>query len=290
MADGIVTGFDGSARSGAAVDWAAAEAARRGVPLRVVHAWPWLGQADGDGPAAAPRRGALRELDGVADRLRSAHPGLDVVTEAVADDPADALLARAAGHRLVVLGSRGLGGFAGLLVGSVGLAVAARSTTPVVLVRDGAPANGADGADEGADRPEVVVGVAGGSSAAVLEFAFAEAELRGARVRAVHGWEAVPFWTAAGWVPPQEDVELRGAGIRDGLLQVLAPLRAAHPGVEAVVETRTGGAAPALVAASARADLVVVGRREHRLGTRLGAVAHAAVHHCTAPVAVVPHG
>ncbi|MFC8716971.1 universal stress protein, partial [Kitasatospora sp. NPDC057198] len=203
MADGIVTGFDGSARSGAAVDWAAAEAARQGVPLRVVHALPWFGPADGDGLAAAPRRGALRELDGIADRLRGAHPGLDVVTEAVGDDPADALLARAADHRLVVLGSRGLGGFAGLLVGSVGLAVAARSTTPVVLVRDGAsaasdasaaPAAPADGAD-GAGRPEIVVGVAGGTSAAVLEFAFAEAELRGARVRAVHGWEAVPFWT-----------------------------------------------------------------------------------------------
>ncbi|MGW4806199.1 universal stress protein [Kitasatospora sp. NPDC004272] len=286
MADGIVTGFDGSARSGAAVDWAAAEAARRGVPLRVVHAWPWLGSADGDGPAAAPRRGALRELDGTADRLRGVHPGLEVVTEAVADDPADALLARAADHGLVVLGSRGLGGFAGLLVGSVGLAVAARSATPVVLVREGASAEGA----EGADRPEIVVGVAGGPSAAVLEFAFAEAELRGARVRAVHGWEAVPFWTAAGWMPPREDVELRGAEIRDELAEVLEPVRSAHPGVEAVIETRTGGAANALVAASARADLVVVGRREHRLGTRLGTVAHAAVHHCTAPVAVVPHG
>ncbi|GLW74122.1 stress-inducible protein [Kitasatospora phosalacinea] len=285
MTHGIVTGFDGSARSEAAVGWAAAEATLRGVPLRIVHAWPWLGSARSDGPAAAPHQGALRELDEVTERLRGVHPGLDVVTEAVADDPVDALLARAAEHRLVVLGSRGLGGFAGLLVGSVGLAVAARSTTPVVLVRDGAPAVPADGAD----RPEVVAGVAGGSSAAVLEFAFAEAERRGGRVRAVHGWEAVPFWTAAGWVPPQEDVELRGAEIRDGLLKVLAPLRAAHPGVEAVVETRTGGAAPALVAASARADLVVVGRREHRLGTRLGAVAHAAVHHCTAPVAVVPH-
>ncbi|MFF0393010.1 universal stress protein [Kitasatospora sp. NPDC004615] len=285
MAHGIVTGFDGSARSETAVGWAAAEAARQGEPLRIVHAWPWLGSAWSDGPAAAPHRGALLKLEEVADRLRGVHPALDVVTEAVADDPADALLARAAEHRLVVLGSRGLGGFAGLVVGSVGLAVAARSTTPVVLVRDGAPAAPADAAD----RPEIVVGVGGESSAAVLEFAFAEAERRGARVRAVHGWEAVPFWTAAGWMPPQEDVELRGAELMDVLAKALAPVRAAHPGVEAVAETRTGGAAHALVAASAQADLVVVGRRQHRLGTRLGAVAHAAIHHCTAPVAVVPH-
>ncbi|QKW23537.1 universal stress protein [Kitasatospora sp. NA04385] len=286
MAHAIVTGFDGSARSEAAVGWAAAEAALRGVPLRVVHAWPWLGTARADRPAAvAPRHSALPELDELAERLRQVHPGLDVVTEAVADDPADALLARATDHRLVVLGSRGLGGFAGLLVGSVGLAVAARSAVPVVLVRDGAPAAPADGGR----RPEVVVGVAGESAPAVLEFAFAEAERRGARVRAVHGWEAVPFWTAAGWVPPQEDVELRGAELRDELVKALVPVRSAHPGVEAVAETRTGGAGHALVAASADADLVVVGRRAHRLGPRLGAVAHAAIHHCAAPVAVVPH-
>ncbi|WP_033215539.1 universal stress protein [Kitasatospora phosalacinea] len=285
MAHGIVTGFDGSARSEAAVGWAAAEAAQRGEPLRIVHAWPWLGSARTDRPAAAPRHSALPELDEAADRLRDVHPSLDVVTEAVADDPVDALLARAADHRLVVLGSRGLGGFAGLLVGSVGLAVAARSTTPVVLVRDAAPAASGDGTG----RPEIVVGVAGESSAAVLEFAFAEAERRGARVRAVHGWEMVPFWTAAGWVPPQEDVELRGAEVGDALAKALAAVRAAHPDVESVAETRTGGAANALVAASVHADLVVVGRREHRLGTRLGAVAHAAIHHCTAPVAVVPH-
>ncbi|MFJ5228421.1 universal stress protein [Kitasatospora sp. NPDC088391] len=281
MAHGIVTGFDGSAQSEAAVGWAAAEAALRGVPLRIVHAWPWLGAALDDGPAAAPHRGALHESAEVAERLREAHPGLEVVTEALAADPVDALLAAAPEHRLVVLGSRGLGGFAGLLVGSVGLAVAARSTTPVVLVRDTAPAP--------AGSPEIVVGVADESSAAVLEFACAEAERRGARVRAVHGWELIPFWTAAGWMPPQADSALREADVRAALEKAVAPARAAHPGVDLVTETRIGGAAHALVGAAAHADLVVVGRREHRPAPRLGPVAHAAVHHCTAPVVVVPH-
>ncbi|WP_030270349.1 universal stress protein [Streptomyces sp. NRRL B-24484] len=288
----VLTGADGSPRSRAAVHWAAEEAVRRGAGLRIVHA---LGRPDAeyahDSLAAELRPAALRALAGTAEEVRRARPGLTVETAAVDEDPVDALLTAAAGEELLVLGSRGIGGFTGLLVGSVGLAVAARVDVPVVLVRADAPTGPQDGGRRA--RGEIVVGVDGRHGPdAVLDFAFAEAARRGARVRAVHGWDLVPAWTAAGWVPPQVDVAVQEATEQAVLAKALAGARAAHPDIAVVAETRVGGAAHAVVAASARADLVVVGRRErdhHPLGVRLGPVAHAVLHHSAAPVAVVPH-
>ncbi|MET8630613.1 universal stress protein [Kitasatospora sp. NPDC004669] len=290
MTRSVLTGIDGSPQSEAAVHWAAEEAVRRGVGLRIVHAWPWLSTEYADGSLARDLRpAALEALTDTAERTRRAYPGLAVETTVVGDDPADALIAAGKDQELLVLGSRGLGGFSGLLVGSVGLAVAARATVPLVLVR-------ADGPTEPPShvpaRREVVVGVDGHhASDAVLHFAFAEAARRGARLRAVHGWDPVPAWAAAGWVPPQIDVAAAEAGERVVLAEALAAARVAHPEVEVTAETRIGGATNALLASAAGADLVVVGRRDHRhpLGMRLGPVAHAAIHHSPAPVAVVPH-
>ncbi|WP_395293749.1 universal stress protein [Kitasatospora hibisci] len=291
MTGSVLTGIDGSAQSEAAVRWAAEEADRRGAVLRILHAWPWLStEYAEDSLAGGLRPAALRALADTAERIRAAHPGLSVETAVVGDDPADALVTAAKDRDLLVLGSRGLGGFSGLLVGSVGLAVAARTTVPLVLVR----ADGTSRATTDAPpRREVVVGVDGHQACdAVLDFAFTEAARRGARVRAVHGWDLVPVWTAAEWVPPQVDLATQEAGEQAALVMALASVRAAHPEVEVIAETRVGGAANALVAASAGADLVVVGRRDHRhhmLGVRLGPVAHAVIHHSPAPVAVVPH-
>ncbi|WP_431676621.1 universal stress protein [Kitasatospora sp. KL5] len=287
----VLTGTDGSPRSESAVRWAAEEAVRRGTGLRILHARPWPDTAYAHGSLASDLRpAALRALAETAERVRRAHPGLLVETAVVDEDPADALLSAAKGQELLVLGSRGLGGFAGLLVGSVGLAVAARVDVPLVLVRS----NGtAEPEDAGPARREIVVGVDGHhASEAVLDFAFAEAARRGARLRAVHGWDLVPAWTAAGWVPPQVNATTREATEQAALAKALAGAHAAHPDVDLVAETRLGGAAHAVVAASAGADLVVVGRRDrhHPVGIRLGSVAHAVLHHSAAPVAVVPHG
>ncbi|WP_354638281.1 universal stress protein [Kitasatospora camelliae] len=295
----VLTGIDGSPQSAAAARWAAGEAVRRGTGLLILHAWPWLGTEFAEGtPAGDLRPAALRALADTAEEIRRAHPGLSVETMVVGEDPADALLAAAEKQDLLVLGSRGLGGFAGLLVGSVGLAVAARVSVPLVLVR----ADGTDGTDrtDGTDGHqdgspggrEVVVGVDGHhASGAVLDFAFAEAARRGARLRAVHGWDLMPVWTATGWVPAQVDITAQEAAEQAVLAEALADARAAHPDVEVIAETRLGGSARAVVAASAGADLVVVGRhdRHHPLGMRLGPVAHAVIHHSAAPVAVVPH-
>ncbi|MBO1413141.1 universal stress protein [Streptomyces sp. FH025] len=292
MTSHVLTGTDGSARSEAAALWAAEEAVRRGVGLRILHAWPWLSADYAEGSVAGDLRpAALAALAGTAERIRHAHPGLSVETAVVGNDPVDALVAEAEGAELLVLGSRGLGGFAGLLVGSVGLAVAARVATPLVMVR--ADANDTPQADA-PDRRDVVVGVDARHPAdAVLDFAFAEAARRRVRLRAVHGWDVIPAWSAAGWVPPQVDATTQEASEQAALDEALAQARAAHPDVEVVATTRLGGAANAVVTAAADACLVVVGRRDprhHPLGRWLGPVAHAALHHAAAPVAVVPHG
>ncbi|MGW7445372.1 universal stress protein [Kitasatospora sp. NPDC054795] len=283
MTSTVLAGVDGSPQSAAAAHWAAAEAVRRGASLRLVHAWPWLTDgvssfADADDLPEAVRR----TLAEAAADIRGRHPDLAVETDAVLDAPVDGLLAAAAEAELLVLGSRGRGGFTGLLLGSVSMSVAGRSTVPLVVVRE----EGEAGAGE------VVVGVdAHTPETEVLAFAFREAALRGARVRAVHGWELPPvFGYAGGAVPAAELAQLEALEAKLLSLALAGP-REQHPEVE-VVEDVQIGAARALVEASAGAALVVVGRgrRPVEFGPRLGRVAHAVLHHAEAPVAVVPHG
>ncbi|MFJ1706645.1 universal stress protein [Kitasatospora sp. NPDC088346] len=293
MTKHVLVGIDGSAHSEAAALWAAREAVRRSVPLRLLHARPWLGPQDaedtGDPRPRDLRPAALQMLAGITERIRREHPALVVDTTVIGDDPVDALVKAAERQELVVLGSRGLGGFAGLLAGSVPLAVAARVGTPMVLVR----ADRQTSSHDGTTNPgEIVVGVDPRQPpGAVLAFAFAEATRRGAHLRAVHGWDPVPLWAAASWIPPRSEIEARETALRRQLAETLAAARTAYPEVPVVTEIRRGSSAHAVVAAGERAELVVVGRhdRHHSLGMRLGPVAHAVLHHCAAPVAVVPH-
>ncbi|MEV7770091.1 universal stress protein [Kitasatospora sp. NPDC086791] len=281
----VLVGVDGSPQSTAAAHWAAEEAVRRGAALRLVHAWPWL--TDGVSAYAEPDDlpdAVQRILAAAAEDVRGLHPELAVRTDAVLDAPVDGLVAAAADAELLVLGSRGRGGFTGLLLGSVSMAVAGRIGLPVVVVRD---------AHEGAQgAAEVVVGVdAHDPEDEVLDFAFHEAVLRGARVRAVHGWELPPlFGYAGGAVPAGEIAQLEALEAKLLSLALAGP-REQYPGVEVVEEVMLGEAR-ALVEASAGASLVVVGRRRRPVdfGPRLGRVAHAVLHHADAPVAVVPHG
>lgn len=283
MTSTVLAGVDGSPQSTAAAHWAAAEAVRRGASLRLVHAWPWLTDgvssfAESDDLPEAVRR----TLAEAAEDVRGLHPDLTVETDAVLDAPVDGLVAAAAEAELLVLGSRGRGGFTGLLLGSVSMSVAGRSTVPLVVVREEGEAGGG----------EVVVGVdAHTPEAEVLDFAFREAALRGARVRAVHGWDLPPvFGYAGGAVPAAELAQLEALEAKLLSLALAGP-REQHPQVE-VVEDVQLGAARALVEASAGAALVVVGRgrRPVEFGPRLGRIAHAVLHHAEAPVAVVPHG
>ncbi|MDR3032894.1 MAG: universal stress protein [Kitasatospora sp.] len=114
----VLAAVDASVRSRAAAHWAAREAGRRGVPLRLLHAWPYLGRKANDLVKAEDLEGGARSMLGdVAKELAAAYPGLEVTGELVPDAAIDGLTAAAEQGQLLVIGTRGLGGFRGLLVG-----------------------------------------------------------------------------------------------------------------------------------------------------------------------------
>ncbi|MGW5473189.1 universal stress protein [Streptomyces chartreusis] len=291
----VMAGVDGSAESLAAAEWAAREAARRDRPLRLVHAW--LRQPrEGAGPsAAAAQRRVLRQAE---DRIRRTCPGVKVDAEQVEGPATGALLHAADQAELLVLGSRGLSGFTGFVVGSVALGVVARATLPVVLVRAGEEASDEHlRADDGSPSTrtgyqDVVLGLdLGDPCDEVIEFAFEAARLRGARLHVVHAWqEPSPLGLGPGEIglvngPEQADEWL---GFLDAVIKVW---RDKYPEVEVVETVTEGRARSVLVRAATGASLLVVGRRttERPAGPRTGPVTHAAVQHVGCPVAVVPH-
>ncbi|MFF3501441.1 universal stress protein [Streptomyces sp. NPDC003247] len=290
MTGPITAGVDGTDESLAALAWAAREAVRRDLALRVVHAWRFQSAAaaevaDRDAQERWVRDGVERAVAEVTER----HPGLPVTADVVEGDPVETLAAAGAEAETLVLGSRGHGRVVGFLLGSVGQQVIAEATRPVVLVRAG-------------DRPstevaghEIVVGQHGApeDSAPVLRFAFETAAARGATVRAVRAWTLPPVFSYspsslkllddAGGLEPYE---------RKALAAALAPWRERFPDVPVVEHVEIGSAGQVLLSVSGRAQLTVVGRRAHRtaVGARIGSVAHGVLHHADCPVAVVPHG
>jgi nucleotide-binding universal stress UspA family protein len=142
----IVVGVDGSEASKEALRWAAAEARLRGARLRVVHAWTVplsiaapepsvLGHPMLPGPSVEEVRAALAErAERVLDDAVAGLEGVEVEPELVEGTPAHALVRAAEGADLVVVGSRGLGGFKGLLLGSVSQQCTHHAPCPVVIV------------------------------------------------------------------------------------------------------------------------------------------------------------
>ncbi|WP_151770557.1 universal stress protein [Streptomyces abyssomicinicus] len=296
----VVAGLDGSPESRAAVDWAAREARMRSVPLKIVHVHeptpPRLAQA----PflAEETRQDWGREVPPqVADAVRREQPGLEVTIEGVEGRAPVVLTEQAGQDGLLVLGSRGLGGISGFIAGSVGLGVIAHAEHPVVLVRAGESAveehldDPSGGRSDTTPYRPVVVGVdPEDTSDAVLEFAFESAARRSAPLRAVQGYSLPAFYEWAGSVEGEAFGRMRRQQ-SELLERKLAPWRAAHPRVEVIQESEPGKGSVLLADASRNASLVVVGHRlrRHTLGLRIGAVAHAVLHHAVAPVAVVPH-
>ncbi|MEU0335951.1 universal stress protein [Streptomyces sp. NPDC006193] len=288
----VIAAVDGSEGSLRALDWALDAARRRAAPLRVVHVRQYTVWA-ADVPAAGPPRPEGDPvLDGARARL-AGRSGAPVVEYAALEGvPGAVLPALGADAQLLVLGSRGRGGFAGLLLGSNGLAAARDAECPVVVVPPpGRTVHGEGPAEPG---PRVVVGLhADSPDEAVLAFAFAEAARRGARVQAIAAYPwPVQTWSVPGQtVPPPVDrgpVENETRALAEGFL---APHRARHPEVRADAEALAGDAAGHLVAASRDADLVVVGRHRRRLlapARMMGSVTQAVLLHAASPVAVVP--
>ncbi|TJZ90533.1 universal stress protein [Actinacidiphila oryziradicis] len=265
MARCVVAGFDGSERSLLAAGWAAREAALRGLGLRLVHA-------------------STEALSPVVDRALSAlvlhHPGLKIEGRRADGRAADVLADAGRSATLLVLGARGLGGFPGLRLGSVALETAGRAPCPVVLVPEHGPV--------GDHPPEVVLGIDGRHPAdEATGFAFDATRRREARLRAVHAW-SLPAPHDSPWVPYGVTGEDR-ATWEDREVQLLRDAlrrrRTKCPAVAVTPDVRLLGAAQALVTASARADLLVIGRARRCLD----GVPHAVAHHACCPVALVPY-
>jgi len=271
MHETIVVGVDGSEGAAAALDWAAVEAGRRSAPLLLVHASRLLEPGSMlDEEALERLRGERRRLlESTRDGLLRDLPNLRVELRLEADDPAHVLTELGETALMVVVGSRGVGGFERLLLGSVGLYVAAHGRCPVVVVPRGG----------GLERGEkIVLGVdERHRESAAIDWAFAEADLRGVPLVALHA--------VGGYGAPGQRI-----GEEMALSEALAGRRSDYPDVR--VEHRLAEADPAraLVEASEEAALVVLGARRRRLVPAtmgLGRVAHAVLHHAACPVAVV---
>lgn len=288
----VVVGVDGSESAQEALDWATTEALTRDRPLRIVHGFIWpvmnvplgpspVGPDDGELQAAAERLLA----DAVA-RAMAAAPGIEVTFELEVGAGPAALLRQARDAELLVVGSRGMGGFLGLLVGSTGVAVAAHAPCPVVVVHprpdDHHPTSTGRGVVVGTDGSEL--------SARAVEFAFQAAAQRQVSLTALRAW-TTPLSTSPGMEVPFERIE---AAEHHTLLTALEHARHRFPEVEVEARlVRDDHPGSALIEASAHADLVVVGSRGRGgfAGLLLGSVSQSVLEHATCAVAVVrAHG
>ncbi|MFI6985969.1 universal stress protein [Embleya sp. NPDC050154] len=279
---GVLIGYDTSPGSERALDWAARNAADVKTPLHIVSVVPPVGR--GYARSAVARPGTARSASNLAAaRLRDTYPYLTVDTALGEGSPADVLLSEARDHAdLIVVGSRGHGGFVGPILGSVSLRVCAHAPCPVVVV----PAH-----ETAEVHKDVAVGVAGDGDTAAIEYAVEQARRTGGDVLAVSVWSAPFIGSAlAGAMRGVGGAEKSADEQRHMLEDILRPVRARARDVviESVVR---GGTTPyALVRAAACAGLLVVSARRGRRAVRmrLGPTTHAVLRQARCPVAVVP--
>jgi nucleotide-binding universal stress UspA family protein len=286
----IVVGVDDSAPSYAALDWAIAEATRRQAPLRLVHAIesPHHGlvplvRSTSDTAGTSTANNAVRALERVSETIPN------VTVASIDGDPASVLIQESAYASLVVIGNRGLGGFRGLLAGSVSVQTAAHARCPVVVVRPHRPESASHGPERhGAGR--IVVGTdCSERSDRAVAFAFEEAEARDIGLTVVHAWR-YPVSASPGEIIFAVVARTDLADMENDLVaKSIAEHREAHPGVPVQQVLAQGNAAAVLVHESFGADLLVVGSRGHGgfAGLLLGSVSDAAIRHAGCPVAVV---
>jgi nucleotide-binding universal stress UspA family protein len=293
MSAPVVVGFDGSTSAHAAVRYGVGEALLRGCGLRLVHAfsWPLIYPPFGAGydpQDHGPRVAMLKLLTVTARDVQREHPDLPVDTRIVDGSPGGVLVAASSGAAVLVVGHRGMGGFTGLLAGSVGIQVTGHAHCPVVVVRGEPLATGL----QPADTP-IVLGFDGSPSAnAAANAAFAQARRWGVELLVVyhhprHTARVEAEAAVAGHYPPPCTTDEFAAS-----LHVTA---AAYGDVKYRTEVVHGdSAAAALIAAasSLRAALLVVGARGVGgfRGLMMGSTSRSLVEHAPCPMMVIPPG
>ncbi|UWZ34157.1 universal stress protein [Dactylosporangium roseum] len=277
----VIVGVDGSPAGLGAVRWAADEAVRHGKPLRITHA---LGVP---GPFEQPFEQVVDEHDialDAATEARGWYPGLHITTSTWHGSPAHVLVEESRHASLVVVGSRRTGGFRSLLVGSVGLQLAARAYCPVLIVHN---AERWAAPESPLPRQPIVVGFDGSAhSDFAVGLAFSEAATRGVELVAVRAWrEQARRWGRGA------DLTRLAAAVRDALAADLEPWQAKYPTVPVGLRAVRGTAAPVLLAEGSDALMVVLGPRG-RGGlddVRLGSVTQQVLDHASIPVLIAQH-
>jgi nucleotide-binding universal stress UspA family protein len=269
----VLVGIDGSEQALAAVRAAAAEAARRKVPLHIVHAFIWsslhvyVGPVAPDLPATGLRHQAEDLLAEAAAEARKSAPQVLVGTHLIDGAATQVLLDESDPATLLVLGDRGLGGFSGLIIGSVAVHAAARARCPVLVIRGAEPTAG-----------PVVVGIDGTEqSDLALGFAFEESAQRSVELIALHVRDGSPGRS--------DDSSTDGRMLVDAL----AGWQPTYPDVVVKPEVVRGHPRHELIERSRQAQLMVLGAHGHDTfkGLLLGSVSQTLLHHSACPVAVV---
>jgi nucleotide-binding universal stress UspA family protein len=287
---GIVVGVDGSTASTAAVRWAARRASKRNTGLTIVHASPpmvpmsslveWRGPTPSDVMSAQEEQ-ARRLIDDAAKTANDTADGLRIQAKAIAAEPVPALLELSNEAQILVVGRRGMSSLAGVLLGSVSIAMIHRARCPVAVIHDDPP----EAASK--DAP-VLVGI-DGSPASELATAIAidEASWRGVELVALHAaYDGDPFgihqleWAA---VEPKA---------HEALAERLAGWQERYPDVRVRRVVVFDQPAHHLIEQAKTAQLVVVGTRGHGefTGLLLGSVSAAVVQATRTPIIVARRG
>ncbi|HEX5543172.1 MAG TPA: universal stress protein [Micromonospora sp.] len=277
----IVVGYDGSPSSVAAVGWAAAEARRTSQPVLLAYAFVWPTTAAMlPGPEVFPHTAARRDAEDMihaaAAEAARAHPDVKITGALLAGPPAVTLIEQSEKASLVVLGNRGHGGFAALLLGSTGVAVTAHAHCPVVVVRG----------EEQRPDSRILVGVDGSSSSLLaLRYAFEQAADRALPLHVLQAWD---LSTSMREVPLNVQQEMLAAE-QAALDELVAEWRAKYSEVEVSAAVVPDLAGRVLVQSSRNAQLVVVGSRGRGgfRGLLLGSVSQQLLHYSHCPVAVI---
>ncbi|WP_326751511.1 universal stress protein [Streptomyces hirsutus] len=277
--DEVIVGIDPREQSVPALAWAADEAVRRRLPLRLVVAVPPL---PGGQHVDAPWNRTMLQVQGesalteAAATVRALYAEVPLATELLDGTPSVVLCQKAAQARMVVVGSRRLSRPEELFsAGSVAVPVSAQADCPVVVVREPERA--------GQRHPHLVVGVDGSeSSRTAMEFAVEEAALHSAALHAVWVWRrpVVSFGDEAAELDERRRI----------LSETVAGRGGKYPDVKITHEVLRGHPVEELALASIGALVVVVGRhgRGGYSGMRLGSVVHGLLHRAECPVITVP--
>ncbi|WP_104181031.1 universal stress protein [Arthrobacter sp. B0490] len=270
----VLVGYDGSDGAKRAVLWASRYAVAAQLPLVVVHCWAWPFFTRDLGPVAGVEDSGLRreaervvaEGEGLATR---AEPDLPVSARLVVGFAPETLTRLSAGASLLVTGTRGFGGFAELLIGSVSLRLASSASCPIVVVREARPTY------------DTVVAAVDGSPASDRATATAADLARTLRKRLVLLHVRVHRRRKAAGLPVEG---------RDPLLERAATLLGAADDLSVTEESVAGtSAAGLIVQRSTTACCVILGARGGNVpGARFGSTVHAVLHHAKENIGIVP--